>query len=456
VSAGVGFRSVLSEERATIHNAAAQAAIDQLVAQTTPADEGAEAPLSELDAASQQACGFGVTDMRLTPFAGIQPTVPHDDGTPGFVVATDGQVVEALDSADGHVIAVIADPIAHGTFEQVALTSDGTELHFVEDLRDDASTTAAAIWRVPLAGGRFEMVRQGVGLSGIQLSDDGWIATAWRQSGDDTQLEIVNDAGGGVSGAATSLGPWLAVHHLASPMDRDGRSGVGIVDVDNPDNLVHAVPDRFFPAPIGARWIPLAVRPSDEAIVVAERCCGAQPTSTRLLLIDELSGAVLQDITRPAMADGSSTLTAPASAPYCAPAPPTPAGTTVLRPCFETRPQDQRCSMTASSAPPGRETPARCLYPLCIDESRERRRFVERAGKEVWAALERATPAIVHALASDGVIGAEYVVGFVHPFSIHVWLVTATDADRDALPARDPFLTQVVSAVHGSGFPLEH
>ena len=74
----------------------------------------------------------------------------------------------------------------------------------------------------------------------------------------------------------------------------------------------------------------------------------------------------------------------------------------------------------------------------------------------MWAALERSTPAIVRGLASEGVVGAEYVVGFVHPFSVHVWLVTATDVERDALASVDPCLPEVTSAILSSGFPVEH
>jgi len=80
----------------------------------------------------------------------------------------------------------------------------------------------------------------------------------------------------------------------------------------------------------------------------------------------------------------------------------------------------------------------------------------ERAGRDVWAALEQATPAIVRALAPKGVVDVQYVVGFVHPFSVHVWLVTATDAERDALGSSDPSLDEVTSAVLASGFPAEH
>jgi hypothetical protein len=83
-------------------------------------------------------------------------------------------------------------------------------------------------------------------------------------------------------------------------------------------------------------------------------------------------------------------------------------------------------------------------------------RSVERAGREVWAALERATPTIVQMLTSEGVIGVKYMVGFVHPFGVHVWLVTATDVQRSALGSSNPFLAEVTAAILDSGFPVEH
>ncbi len=74
----------------------------------------------------------------------------------------------------------------------------------------------------------------------------------------------------------------------------------------------------------------------------------------------------------------------------------------------------------------------------------------------MWAALERATPAIMRALAAIRVIDVHYVVGFVHPFSVYAWLVTATDAERDALGSSNPGLEEVTSAILASGFPVEH
>ena len=59
-------------------------------------------------------------------------------------------------------------------------------------------------------------------------------------------------------------------------------------------------------------------------------------------------------------------------------------------------------------------------------------------------------------LEPEGVIGVQYVVGFVHPFGVDVWLVTGTDAERDALGTSDPFLPEVTSAILSRGFPVEH
>lgn len=81
---------------------------------------------------------------------------------------------------------------------------------------------------------------------------------------------------------------------------------------------------------------------------------------------------------------------------------------------------------------------------------------VRRAGRDVFAALERATPSIVQVLTPYGVVGCEYVVGFVHPFGVHVWLVTATDAERDALGSHNPFLEEVASAILANDFPSQH
>lgn len=78
------------------------------------------------------------------------------------------------------------------------------------------------------------------------------------------------------------------------------------------------------------------------------------------------------------------------------------------------------------------------------------------AGHVVWQALRKLEGPILERLGPHGIIGVYPVVGFVHPFEIHLWLATATDAARDALPSPDPFLDEVRAVVAASRFPHEH
>lgn len=78
-----------------------------------------------------------------------------------------------------------------------------------------------------------------------------------------------------------------------------------------------------------------------------------------------------------------------------------------------------------------------------------------RVPRAVFAALERATPVLVERLGTNGVIGAEYVVGFVHPYRVFVWLITASDVERDALPEGCPFLDEVREVLDEVGLPTE-
>ena len=48
---------------------------------------------------------------------------------------------------------------------------------------------------------------------------------------------------------------------------------------------------------------------------------------------------------------------------------------------------------------------------------------------------EAATERLRARFADDGVVRAEYVVGFVKPYGVSVWLGTETDAQRDKLAA---------------------
>jgi hypothetical protein len=54
-----------------------------------------------------------------------------------------------------------------------------------------------------------------------------------------------------------------------------------------------------------------------------------------------------------------------------------------------------------------------------------------------WAVLKEAERRLIDAFAADGVVRVEYVVGFVKPYGVSVWLGTQTDAQRDALAPHD-------------------
>lgn len=77
------------------------------------------------------------------------------------------------------------------------------------------------------------------------------------------------------------------------------------------------------------------------------------------------------------------------------------------------------------------------------------------AGKRVWAALERARPVLLERLEPYGVVGVQYVVGFVHPFEVWVWLVTSSDAERDGLGDERPFLNEVGEVLNEVELPVE-
>ncbi|MEM9134220.1 MAG: hypothetical protein AAGA59_12065 [Actinomycetota bacterium] len=65
------------------------------------------------------------------------------------------------------------------------------------------------------------------------------------------------------------------------------------------------------------------------------------------------------------------------------------------------------------------------------------------APQALLAALTDAKPALLDALSPVGVIRVEYVVGFVEPYRIAVWLGTSTDAQRDGLSQVDPEIDAV-------------
>ncbi len=80
------------------------------------------------------------------------------------------------------------------------------------------------------------------------------------------------------------------------------------------------------------------------------------------------------------------------------------------------------------------------------------RRVRERVPRRLFEALSVAEVSIVEALGSHAVVRVEWVVGFVRPFHVSAWLVTATDAERDALPL-SPFGAEVRSIVEVAGVP---
>jgi len=71
----------------------------------------------------------------------------------------------------------------------------------------------------------------------------------------------------------------------------------------------------------------------------------------------------------------------------------------------------------------------------------------------LFDALERAEPLLLAALGPVGVIHIEYVVGFVHPYAVWVWLGTAIDAERDAMPDTMPYLDEVLAALDAAVLP---
>jgi hypothetical protein len=81
--------------------------------------------------------------------------------------------------------------------------------------------------------------------------------------------------------------------------------------------------------------------------------------------------------------------------------------------------------------------------------------MAEHVPKELFAALERAEPSLIEALQSVGVNRIEYVVGFVHPYHVSVWLCTATDAQRDSLPSEPMYLDSVLRILSSAGLPAE-
>ena len=72
---------------------------------------------------------------------------------------------------------------------------------------------------------------------------------------------------------------------------------------------------------------------------------------------------------------------------------------------------------------------------------------------QLFAALERVEPLLVEALQAVGVNRIEYVVGFVCPYRISVWMGTTTDAQRDGLLTSGPHLELVRGILDLAGLP---
>ena len=73
----------------------------------------------------------------------------------------------------------------------------------------------------------------------------------------------------------------------------------------------------------------------------------------------------------------------------------------------------------------------------------------------IHAALEEVKPMIVEALNTTGMVRVEYVVGFVRPWHVSLWLGTATDTQRDSLPKQNPYRTVVLDVLKSVGFSFD-
>lgn len=71
-----------------------------------------------------------------------------------------------------------------------------------------------------------------------------------------------------------------------------------------------------------------------------------------------------------------------------------------------------------------------------------------------WLLLQQAREVIVHRLGDHGVQHVEFVSAFGTSDEVWVWLATTTDAQRDALPSKEPLLSAVREAVAEVGYPV--
>jgi hypothetical protein len=79
------------------------------------------------------------------------------------------------------------------------------------------------------------------------------------------------------------------------------------------------------------------------------------------------------------------------------------------------------------------------------------RSHVASASWDKWAVLEDAKGRLPAAFAGSGVVRIEYVVGFVEPYEVSVWLGTQTDAQREALAQREGLHEEVAHALVACG-----
>jgi hypothetical protein len=68
-----------------------------------------------------------------------------------------------------------------------------------------------------------------------------------------------------------------------------------------------------------------------------------------------------------------------------------------------------------------------------------------------WAALNDARPRLLGTFADLGVERIEYIVGFVEPYRVSVWLGTASDAQKDALMTREGMRETVAEVLNAAG-----
>jgi hypothetical protein len=72
-----------------------------------------------------------------------------------------------------------------------------------------------------------------------------------------------------------------------------------------------------------------------------------------------------------------------------------------------------------------------------------------------WSFIEVARRALLDAFNHDGVTRIEVVAAFPHLDDFGIWLCTATDKERDALPRVNPRIEEVRSILLSAGFPSD-